>query len=100
MESCKKGGGVVTTHNGIRDLLWKFIKDYIDPHALREQRLESLKLGRLQDMLPGDDQADVLDVVWHENRRMLAIDIAVVHGCREAVGGGGLGPLSAPVTRR
>ena len=63
VESCKKGGGVATTHNSIHDILWKFIKDNIDPHALREQRLESLKLGRLQGMLPGDGEADVLDVV-------------------------------------
>ena len=79
IESCKTGGGVVTIHNGIRDFLLKFVKDHIDPHAKHEQRLDSLKAGRLEKAPQDADEADVLDVVWHEGGRMVAIDIAVVH---------------------
>ena len=75
---CKLGGGVVACHNGIRDVLWKFIREFIDPCALREQRLESLRGGDLEDADPDDDPADVLDVVFNFDGRRISIDVAVV----------------------
>ena len=79
IESCKKGGGVVAIHNCIRDYLLRLVRDHIDPHAQGEQRLDSIKAGRFQQAPSDADEADVLDVVWHEDGQMIAIDIAVVH---------------------
>ena len=35
---CKKGGYVVEAHDAVRDVLWKYVRDRVDRHALREQR--------------------------------------------------------------
>ena len=67
IESCKEGGGVVAIHDGIREYLLRFVKDHIDPHAQHEQRLDSIKAGRFEQAPLVADEADVLDVVWHED---------------------------------
>ena len=75
---CKIGGGVVEGHNEIRDILWNFAKVNIDPRALREQRLESLRSAQLQPAEGDDPAGDVLDVVLNHNGQRVAIDVAVV----------------------
>ena len=75
---CKTGGGVVAQHNSLRDVLWDFARAHIDPRALREQRLESLRADRLEAAHDGDLPGDVLDVVFNYHGRRVAIDVAVV----------------------
>ena len=43
--TCKVGGGVLKIHNEVRDVLWKFVQEHVDPHALREQRLDIPDIG-------------------------------------------------------
>ena len=81
---CKLGGGVVSEHNAIRDVLWDFAKAHIDPAAAREQRLESLRAGLVEDAGEDDAPGDVLDVVFNHNGRRIAIDVAVVGADRDA----------------
>ena len=86
--SCKKGGHVVATHDAVRDEIWKFVKDKIDPGALREQRLEALRGEAAMDVGGGEEddsdededdcRRDILDVVWTEEGRTVAIDVAIV----------------------
>ena len=80
---CKIGGGVVAQHDALRDILWDFAKKHIDPRALREQRLESLRAGHMEDARDGDLPGDVLDVVFNYNGRRVAIDVAVVGAERD-----------------
>ena len=75
---CKTGGGIVAGHNELRDILWDFAKAHIDPKALREQHLESLRAGILRTAEPDAAPGDVLDVVFNYNGRRVAIDVAVV----------------------
>ena len=77
-EGCKVGGGVVGGHNEIRDILLNFAATYVDPRAMKEQRLESLRAGNLADALVDDLPGDVLDVVFNHDGRRVALDIAVV----------------------
>ncbi|CAK0900349.1 unnamed protein product, partial [Prorocentrum cordatum] len=77
-EGCKIGGEVVGGNNEIRDIMWRFIKAYIDPRALREQRLESLRAQALVDATVDDEARDVLDVVFNYDGRRVAIHVAVV----------------------
>ena len=65
-------------HNEIRDILWHFVKEHIDPRALREQRQESLRAPALQDAAAENDLSDVLDVVFNYDGRRVSIDVAVV----------------------
>ena len=74
----------MSEHNAIRDVLWDFAKAHIDPAALREQRLESLRAGLIEDAGEGDAPGDVLDVVFNHSGRRIAIDIAVVGADRDA----------------
>ena len=77
-EGCKVGGGVVGGHNEIRDILLNFARTYVDPRAMKEQRLESLRTGSLVDALEDDLPGDVLDVVFNHDGRRVALDVAVV----------------------
>ena len=75
---CKTGGGVVDGHNEIRDILWAFAKNRIDPKALREQRFESLRAAQLEPADAEEQPGDVLDVVFNHDGQRVAIDVAVV----------------------
>ena len=87
--SCKVGGHVVEAHDAVRDVLWNFAKERVDPGALREQRLEALRGqaemdrgGEPEDAdeeeEEGGGRKDILDVVWTEDGRTVAIDVAIV----------------------
>ena len=65
-------------HNELRDILWTFAKNRIDPRALREQRLESLRAAQLQPAAEDEIEGDVLDVVFNHDGQRIALDIAVV----------------------
>ena len=77
-EGCKVGGGVVGGHNEIRDILLRFVQKYIDPRALHEQRLESLRAPVLQGAQEDGRPGDVLDVVFNYDGRRVALGVAVV----------------------
>ena len=76
---CKLGGWVGGGgHNAVRDVLWRWVQQHIDPAALVEQRLDSLRPADAP-RPPGTD-GDVLDVVWHDaSGRLMAVDVAIVH---------------------
>ena len=84
-EGCKVGGGVVGGHNEIRDILLRFVQKYIDPRALHEQRLESLRAPAMQLAQDGDQPGDILDVVFNYDGRRVALDVAVVGAHTDAV---------------
>ncbi|CAK0866371.1 unnamed protein product [Prorocentrum cordatum] len=60
-EGCKVGGGVVGGHNEVRDILLRFAAKCADPRALKEQRLQSLRAGKLEDADDVDSPGDALD---------------------------------------
>eukprot|EP00959_Pyramimonas_sp_CCMP1952_P014031 296718-Pyramimonas_sp.AAC.1 len=43
VSTCKIGGGVVRARNDVRDFLLQWVKKHIDPRALKEQRMDSLR---------------------------------------------------------
>ena len=79
-EGCKRGGDPVSMHNTVRGILWRFVKERIDPNALREQRLEALRAPSHAAAAAAGEEEDRLDVCFSYAGKQYNVDVGCHRG--------------------